>query len=86
MNDATVRQVVRDKLAHGRLPRDRAGAIRATNGTNEICDVCSAAVSPEDVLYKVACEGSRGFGLHASCFAIWREERNSVSAGPGVLD
>jgi hypothetical protein len=49
MNDTAVRQVVRDKLAHGRLPRDRAGAVRATNGTYEVCDVCSTPVSPEDV-------------------------------------
>jgi hypothetical protein len=86
MNTATLRQVVRDKLAHGRLPRDRAGAVRATNGTDETCDVCSTPVSPDDVLYKITREGSRAFLFHASCFAIWREERNSMSTGPGVLD
>ena len=86
MNDATVREVVRDKIAHGRLPRDRVGLVRATNGTDEICDVCSTPASPEDELYKIARKGSRGFVFHATCFAIWRDERNKMSAGPAVLD
>jgi hypothetical protein len=86
MNNPTVRQVVRDKIAHGRLPRDGTGVVRATNGTYEVCDVCSTPVSPEDVLYKIAREDPRAFLFHASCFAIWRDERNSMSAGSGVLD
>jgi hypothetical protein len=86
MNDTAVRLVVRDKLAHGRLPRDRAGAVRTTNGNDEVCDACSRPVSAEDVLYKITRERSRAFLFHASCFAIWRDEQNSMSAGPAILD
>ena len=85
VNDTAVRRVVRDKIADGSLPRDRVGAVRATNGTNETCDVCSAPVSSEEVLYKIARQGSRAFVFHATCFAIWRDERNNMSSGPAVL-
>ena len=86
MNDMAVRWVVRDKIGDGRLPRDRAGAVRSTNGNDEVCDACSTRVSAEGVLYKITREGSRAFIFHATCFAIWRDERNSMSAGPAILD
>jgi hypothetical protein len=86
MNDAAVRQVVRNKIADGRLPRDRPGAVKATNGTDEICDACSAPVSPDEVLYKIAREGSRIFVFHATCLAIWRDERNSLTSVAAALD
>lgn len=78
MNDTAVRLVVRDKIADGRLPRIRCGAISATNGTDERCDVCSAPVSSEDVLIKLSHGGSGRFVFHATCFAIWREERDTM--------
>ncbi len=53
MNDATVRRVVRGKIADGSLPRDRIGAVSVTYGTDEVCDACSASVSPGEVLYKL---------------------------------
>ena len=86
MNLTTVRQLVRVKIADGLLPRDRIGSVSATNGTNATCDACAAAVSPEEVLYKIAREGTSGFVFHASCFAIWRTERNSMTSARAALD
>jgi hypothetical protein len=78
MNEATVHRAVRDKIAAGRLPRDRTGAVSATYGTDQVCDACSVPVSPEEVMYKLARADSEGFVFHATCFAIWRHERNLV--------
>ena len=87
MNDAAVRRVVRSKIVQGTLPRDRIGAVSATYGFDEVCDACSASVSPEQVLYKLDRAGSYGFVFHSECFAIWRDERNSMlSVGPTVPD
>jgi hypothetical protein len=86
MNDALLRRVVRDKIAAGRLPRDRTGAVSATKGTDEGCGACSAPVSPKEVLVRVSHERSRTFVFHVTCFAIWRDEQNSMSAGPAILD
>ena len=86
MNDATVRQVVRSKIADGRLPRDRIGKVSATYGADELCDACSASVPPEEVLYKLARAGSAGFVFHAACFALWRDERNSMTSVRAALD
>jgi hypothetical protein len=86
MNDSTVRQLVRDKISVDRLPRDRRGAVSATNGTNERCDACSAPISPDEVLVRVSQEGSRRFAFHATCFAIWRDERNKMTSGRATLD
>lgn len=79
MTDIGVRRVVRDKIADGRLPRHRVGAVSATNGTDERCDACSAPVSPEEVLYQLVHEASGRFVFHAACFAIWRDERNKMT-------
>ena len=80
MNDATVRRVVRDKIADGRLPGDRAGSVSATNGTDERCSVCSEPVSLEEVLYRLARARLGRFVFHATCFAIWRDERNKMTS------
>jgi hypothetical protein len=86
MNDATVRRVVRDKIADGRLPVDRTGSVSATNGTAEICSVCSEPVSLEEVLYRLAHERSGRFVFHATCFAIWRDERNKMTSSQADRD
>ncbi len=80
MNAATVHRVVRAKIAAGRLPRDRIGAVSATYGTDQRCDACSSSVSAEEVVYKIARPDSAGFVFHATCFAIWRHERNSMAS------
>ena len=86
MSDATVRRVVRDKIADGRLPGDRTGSVSVTNGTDEICNVCSEPVSLEEVLYRLAHERSGRFVLHTSCFAVWRDERNKMAAAQAATD
>jgi hypothetical protein len=69
MSDAAVRRVVRDKIADGRLPGDRTGSVSVTNGTDEICNVCSEPVSLEEVLSRLTHERSGRFVFHATCFA-----------------
>jgi len=86
MSDATLRRVVREKIADGRLPRDHIGAVSATNGTDEICCVCSEPVSPEEVLYRLAVERFGRFVFHTTCLAVWRDERHRMTAARMVPD
>ena len=86
MSDATVRRVVRDKIADGRLPGDRNGSVSVTNGTDEICNVCSEPVSLEEVLYRLTHERSGRFVFHTTCFAIWRDERNRMTSARAARD
>jgi len=86
MNDPHVRQIVRDKIMAGLLPRDRIGRVSATYGAGEICDACSASVPPSEVLYKLTRAASDGFLFHATCFAVWKEERNSMTSVRAALD
>ncbi len=37
-------------------------------------------------LMKLTRAGSERLIFHGECFVIWRDERNSMSAGPAVLD
>jgi len=85
VNDA-VRRVVRDKISDGRLPRDRMGAVSASHGTDRLCDACSLSISPEEVVYKLLRMGSDGFVFHATCFAVWRYEQNSMTSVRSALD
>jgi hypothetical protein len=80
MNDATVRRLVRDKIADGRLPRTPAGAVSATYGNDEKCDACSTRVSDEEVLYKLSLAGFKQIRFHATCFATWRDERRNMTS------
>ena len=86
MSDAAVRRVVRDKIADGRLPGDRTGSVSATNGTDEICNVCSEPVSLEEVLYRLTHERSGRFVFHTTCFAVCRDERNKMAAAHAATD
>lgn len=87
MNDATVHQQVRSRIADGRLPLDRNGRIAATYGANEVCDACAAVVSAGQVLYKLERAGVHRLVFHGACFAAWKLERDyRTSSGPGVLD
>ena len=86
MSDATVRRVVRDKIADGRLPGDRTGSVSVTNGTDEICNVCSEPVSRDVVLYRLGHARTGTFVFHATCFAIWRDERNKMAAAQAARD
>lgn len=78
MNDATVRQVVRNKIADGTLPRDRVGSVSATYGADQVCDACSGPITPERILYKLNRAGSLVLLFHSECFTIWRDERNRL--------
>ncbi len=86
MNDATVRRVVQGKIVDGRLPRDRIGRVSATYGAGEVCDACSASVPLGEVLYMLTRPDSDGFSFHATCFAIWKDERNSMTSARAALD
>jgi hypothetical protein len=81
-----VRRVVRDKIGDGRLPGDQTGAVSVTNGTDEICNVCSEAVSLDEVLYRLAHERAGRFVFHAACFAVWRDERNKMTSARAARD
>jgi hypothetical protein len=87
MIDATARQQVRSRIAEGRLPHDRIGrVVSATYGADEICDACSAAVSAEQVLYRLARADAYHLVFHSACFAIWKVERDHVmSSSLGAL-
>jgi hypothetical protein len=86
MNDDTVRRLVREKITDGRLPRNSAGAVSATNGTGQNCDACSTPVSHEEVLYKLGLAGFKQVRFHATCFAVWRDERRNMTSVRAALD
>jgi len=69
------RQLIRRKLADGRLPL--TGVFRAEVGPKQAapCDACDREVSADEML--VAVTGSndgRLIRLHAECFKLWRVE------------
>jgi hypothetical protein len=86
MSAASVRQLLRDKIADGRLPRNPAGAVSATNGTGQTCDACSTPVSHGEVLHKISLAGFKQIRFHATCFATWRDERENMSSVRAALD
>ena len=86
MDEASIRLMVRAKIEDGRLPRSRSGAVSAMSGNNRKCDGCSAPARPEDVLIRLSLGDAGRFAVHATCFAIWRDERDKITSGRAILD
>jgi len=85
MNDATVRQVVRSKIADGRLPRDRIGKVSASTGLTNYATHALRQSRLKQYCNKLVRAGSDGFVFHATCFTIWRDERNSMTSVRAAL-
>jgi hypothetical protein len=82
MDRPTLRLLIRDKLADGRLPHDHIPRVWGGPGAGETCDGCGEIVSKEQMLMEgIGTDGS-GVQFHVACFHLWDVERQVAGHTP----
>ena len=79
MEDALVRERVRELLAAGRLPIDDPVKLWAGPSMGKPCTVCGETIRAATE-YELDFAPSLTLLLHPRCYAIWNEERRRDSS------
>jgi hypothetical protein len=80
MDEDLARQLIRQKLREGRLPRSRAVNIWAAPGAGQACDGCGMPIAPnEQIVWGIATRDGMSIQFHEDCYQIWDGERLALS-------
>ena len=74
-----LRQLIRQRLQAGLLPRDHTIELWHGPGLGQTCDGCSRTITPADRLSLVCADDWKVMRLHEGCFVVWDEERRSAT-------
>ena len=75
MNSVSIRQLIRQKLADGRLPHNSIPRVWGGPGNGESCQACEEGISQSEFIIEGISENGRGIQFHVECFYIWDSER-----------
>jgi len=75
MNSVSIRQLVRQKLADGRLPHNSIPRVWGGPANGESCQACEEVILQTEFIIEGISENGRGIQLHVECFYIWDSER-----------
>lgn len=78
-----LRQLIRQRLQAGRLPRDHTIELWQGPGFGQTCDGCGLEIAPADKMSLVCADDWKVIRLHAGCFILWNEERRTPTT-PGT--
>ena len=70
-----LRQLVRKKLADGRLPHNSIPRVWGGPGNGETCQACETVIPQSAFIIEGISETGIGIQLHVECFYIWDSER-----------
>jgi predicted nucleic acid-binding Zn ribbon protein len=85
MNDDVVRQLIRQRIHDGRLPRHRVIELGFGSGVGHQCDGCGTAIEMDQrMTVRICAEDWRTIRLHDDCFQIWDAERSLVERAAGA--
>jgi hypothetical protein len=82
----SLRSLIREKLASGRLPHDSIPRIWGGPGQGEMCDACDEVITKPQMLMEGISETGPGIQMHVQCFYVWDAERKVIGhepSGPG---
>ena len=68
---------IREKIAHGMLPRMPPAKMWAGHGEGHICAGCEQAIQPDQIEYEFA--NGETIRMHIGCAALWDAERRRAS-------
>ena len=74
MDEEVLRNVIRRKLADGRLPSGGVCTAKAGRKQAEQCAACSDDIAPSQTVVEIVDSKDRLVALHTDCFAIWNIE------------
>ena len=77
MDKPILRVLIREKLAHGRLPHDHAPRMRSRPGNGGTCDGCEETVTKAQTVMENLDATGCGVQFHLACFYVWDAERQA---------
>ena len=83
MDDALVRERVRELLLANRLPGDDPIKLWAGPSMGKPCTACGETISTSTE-YELDFPGGLTILLHPRCYAIWNEERRRGTSAPSA--
>jgi hypothetical protein len=75
MTPDVARQLIRDRVEKGSLPRDRTIELWHARGFGQTCDGCGLAITTTDWMCLICADDWRAIRLHEECLVLWEEER-----------
>jgi hypothetical protein len=75
MTPDVARQLIRDRIEKGSLPRDRTIELWHALGFGQTCDGCGLAITTTDWMCLICADDWSAIRLHEECFVLWRDER-----------
>jgi len=75
MNPDVARQLIRDRIQKGSLPRDRTIELWHAPGFGQTCDGCGLAITTTDWMCLICADEWRAIRLHEECLVLWEDER-----------
>jgi len=85
MDKPTLRLMIQDKLADGRLPLHHIPRVGGGLGNGETCDGCGQTVTKAQVVMEGLSGKDRDVRFHVACFYVWdatRQVRGHKPSGP----
>ena len=82
MDKPTLRLMIHDKLADGRLPYNYIPRVGGGPGNGETCDGCAEPVTQAQVLMEGLSGRDRGVQFHDACFYVWDATRRVLGYRP----
>lgn len=74
-----LRQLIRAKLADGRLPHNSIPRIWGGPSDGESCQACDTLIPQDRFIIEGISETGMGLQLHVECFYLWDSERTPDS-------
>jgi len=76
MDADALRQLIRQRIQDGRLPRDDTLELAHGHGIGQVCDGCGAEIArDQSMTVRIDRTNYRTIRLHDECFRIWDAER-----------
>ena len=82
MERPTLRLMIQEKLADGRLPNNHIPRIWGGPGNGEICDGCDEIVTKAQMIMEGLSSKDSGVQFHVACFYVWDVERQVLGHEP----
>ena len=84
MDQHTLRLMIKEKLADGRLPHDSIPRVWGGPGAGETCDGCGEIVTRAQLIMEGIAlnEGRNPVQFHVQCFQAWDPERKVIGHEP----
>jgi hypothetical protein len=83
MDKSTLRLIIQDRLADGRLPHHYIPRVVGGRGNGETCDGCGETVTKTQVVMEgLSGRARRGVQFHVACFYVWDATRRVLGFKP----